>query len=343
LRALHLCGSNNKEKTMGHSNWSDAAYESRQNQREIDNATAFSYDNHVRHTGVVKVHELMNPFGKIRESCDSDAHPESLSIAVIFDVTGSMGIVPRVLQAKLGALMRVLLQKGYVAHPQILFGAVGDAYCDTVPLQIGQFESGLEMDDELGKIYLEGGGGGQVFESYELAMYFIARHTAIDCFAKRGHKGYLFTIGDEKPYPAVSRQQVATLIGDDLQADLALPDLVAELGQRYEHFHIVPTNTYHGQKAEIHDCWRALLGERVLLLHDEAAVCETIALAIGICEGTLFDLATGVVDLVGAGHDRAAATNAVTALTPYVNTRPAMAVISGQLPPPTRVGSDGRL
>jgi hypothetical protein len=328
---------------MGHSTWSDAAYASRQTQRATNKHSAFTYDNDVRRTGVVKVHDLMNPFGKIRESRDSDAHPESLAIAVIFDVTGSMGIVPRVLQTKLGTLMRTLLQKGYVAHPQILFGAVGDSYCDTVPLQIGQFESGLEMDDELGKIYLEGGGGGQIFESYELALYFIARHTAIDCFAKRGHKGYLFTIGDEKPYPFVNCQHVKALIGDSLHAELPLPDLVAELQQRYEHFHIVPTNTYHGQKEEVQNCWRALLGERVLLLQDEQAVCETIALAIGISEGTLFDLASGLHDLTASGHDRTAATSAVTALTPFVNTRPPLVATAAHLPAPTRTGHDGRL
>ena len=36
--------------------------------------------------------------------------------------------------------------------PQILFGAIGDATCDRVPLQIGQFESDNRMDDDLGRI-----------------------------------------------------------------------------------------------------------------------------------------------------------------------------------------------
>src|SRR5689334_11635095 len=155
---------------MGNSNWSDAAYNARQDHRQATTQTAFTYDNQVRASGIVRVHDGMNPYGVTRESRDSVEHPDSVAIAVIFDVTGSMGTVPRVLQTKLGALMRVLIQKGYVEHPQILFGAVGDAYCDSVPLQIGQFESGLEMDDDLGKIYLEGGGGGQVHETYELAV-----------------------------------------------------------------------------------------------------------------------------------------------------------------------------
>lgn len=328
---------------MGYSNWSDAAYQVRQSYRQKTKQSAFTYDQQVRSSGVKCAHADMNPHGVTRESRDSDEHPNSVSIAVIFDVTGSMGNVPRVLQTKLGKLMRLLVQKGYVEHPQVLFGAVGDAHCDTVPLQIGQFESGLEMDDDLGKIFLEGGGGGQVHESYELAIYFIARHTAIDCYEKRGKKGYLFTIGDEKPYPAVLRQQVRQHIGDKLERDIPVKAIVQEVQTRYEHFHIIPTQTAHGQNAEVQEQWRALLGERVLLLDDEAAVCETIALAIGLCEGTVYDLRQGADDLIGAGYDATATTLAATALTPYATVRAPIIPVAAGLLPVAHHSNDGRL
>lgn len=329
---------------MGHSNWSDAAYSARQGQRSATNTSAFTYDQQVRASGQLRAHDQMNPFGKIRESRDSAKHPHSLAIAVAFDVTGSMGNVPRVLQTRLGALMHTLIQKGYVAHPQILFGAVGDAYSDRVPLQIGQFESGLEMDDDLGKLFLEGGGGGQVHESYELAVYFFARHTSIDCYERRGHKGYLFTIGDEKPYALVRAQQVREHIGDELERDLPIERVIAEIQERYEYFHIIPTNTSHGRSAEVQERWRELLGERVLLLEEEAAVCETIALAIGLCEGTLDNLAAGAADLVSAGHDPSAAGAAATALAPYAAARPpALPLAAGLLPAATSLEEDGRL
>jgi hypothetical protein len=309
---------------MGHSDWSDAAYQTRQQGRRARNQSAFTYDQQVRASGVARAHPQMNPYGKLRESRDSRQHPESLAIAVIFDVTGSMGNVPRVLQTKLGALMRTLIRRGYVAHPQLLFGAVGDAYSDRVPLQIGQFESGLEMDDDLGKLFLEGGGGGQVHESYELALYFMACHTSIDCYERRGQKGYLFTIGDEKPYAAVRRQHVAEHIGDGLELDLPVEQVVAAVQERYEYFHIIPTNTSHGRSAEVQDRWRGLIGERVLLLEDEAAVCETIALAIGLCEGALDNLAGGAAALGPAGADRAAPAAAATAVARFAAKRPPM-------------------
>ena len=32
-------------------------------------------------------------------------------------------------------------------------------------------------------------------------MYFMARHTSLDCHEKRGQRGYLFIIGDELRLP----------------------------------------------------------------------------------------------------------------------------------------------
>lgn len=307
---------------MGYSRWSDDAYQQRQNHRRQTKQSAFTYDQQVRNSGIARVHPQMDPYCVRRESRDSHDHPESVAIAVIFDVTGSMGVVPRILQTKLGKLMRLLTEHGYLAHPQVLFGAVGDAHTDAVPLQIGQFESGLEMDDDLSKIYLEGGGGGQVHESYELALYFCARHTALDCYERRHKKGYLFTIGDEKPYRTVLRDQVRQHIGDGLARDIALEQIVAEVQERYEHFHIIPTNTAHGRSTDVQARWRALLGERVLLLDDESAVCETIGLAIGLCEGTIYNLHNAVGDLHSAGYDSNATTTAANALVAYANGRP---------------------
>ena len=74
--------------------------------------------------------------------------------SVLMDVTGSMRQVPVILQANLPRLMGLLIRKGYLEHPQILIGAIGDATCDTAPLQLGQFESGIEIEEDLGKLFL---------------------------------------------------------------------------------------------------------------------------------------------------------------------------------------------
>lgn len=303
---------------MGSSNWSDSSYTARDLHRKSTGTPTFAYNAAIDSGAApAKTHDLLNPHGvKFRESRDSDAHPQSLAIAVIFDVTGSMGGIPVTLQKKLAGLMNLLLQKGYVADPQILFGAVGDATCDRAPLQIGQFESGLEMEDDLTKFYLEGGGGGQTVESYQLAHYFIARHTAIDCFEKRGQKGYLFTMGDESLYPEVNAKEVKDVIGDTLQANIPTPEIIKELQQRYHVFHLIVEEGSYPHHKKIEQAWRDLLGERVLPLEKADLVAETIAMCIGLQEGTV-DLDQGAAHLKDIGTDAAGVKAVTTALTAY--------------------------
>src|SRR5262245_41161322 len=135
---------------MGSGIWSTDVYDAADRYRRASGTSAFAYSD----SGARTVHAALDPSHKVRESRDSAEHPRSLAIAVLFDVTGSMRHVPRVLQAKLPRLLGLLLRKGYAADPQILFGAIGDATCDRVPLQIGQFESDNRMDEDLGRIVL---------------------------------------------------------------------------------------------------------------------------------------------------------------------------------------------
>jgi hypothetical protein len=304
---------------MGSSRWSDDFYTAREAHRAATGTSAFAYSDALRRgpSGSRKTHGKMNPLNiGFRESRDSDSHPTSKAIAVLFDVTGSMGSIPVVLQKKLSNLMTLLIRKGYVDHPQILFGAIGDATCDRAPLQIGQFESGIEMDDDLGRMFLEGGGGGQQTESYELAAYFMARHTAIDCLEKRGEKGYLFIIGDEQYYPSVKRREVGPIIGDRLQADISTQEIFAELWRKYEVFFLIPSGASNGANAGIRQAWQKILGQNVLQLDDPTAVCETIALSIGLCEGKV-DLADGIDDLRDLGVSTPVTTSVSTALATF--------------------------
>lgn len=293
---------------MGTTRWSDDHYRDRANLRARSGKDAFEHDQAIRSgAAACAVHQKMNPRGvKVRESRDSVTHPDSHAVAVLFDVTGSMQGVPRILQANLPKLMGLLIRKGYLDHPQILIGAIGDATCDTAPLQVGQFESGIEIEEDLGKLYLEGGGGGHITESYELALYFMARHTAIDCFEKRGKRGYLFVIGDEMPYARIKRKEVAALIGDGMQADLPVEDLVAELERKWDVYSILPNMTSNWDNPDVHRRWVELLGQNALRLEDPAAICELIASTIGVAEGKV-DLEQVADDLREAGASAAAA------------------------------------
>jgi hypothetical protein len=284
---------------MGSGIWSTNVYDAARKMR--GGASAFGYSD----SGARKVHPSLDPHGvAVRECRDSAEHPASLAIAVLFDVTGSMRNVPRVLQAKLPQLLGLLMRKGYAEHPQIMFGAIGDATVDRAPLQVGQFESDNRMDSDLERILLEGGGGGQKTESYELALYFMARHTAIDCFAKRGKRGYLFIIGDEMAYDRVKPREVAAVLGESLAETVPLPVITAEVTRRWDTYYILPEGSSYVGDTEVLQSWRALLGQNVIELADLDAACETIALTIGLGEGTV-DLDTGLTDLSDVGSDAA--------------------------------------
>ncbi|MDQ2716983.1 MAG: hypothetical protein M3Z08_18925 [Chloroflexota bacterium] len=328
---------------MGGTHWSTDAYKEAARLRKAAGKSDFAYHDASKASGKMQIHPTLDPQGvTFRESRDSQAHPRSHPISVLFDETGSMGGIPRVFQKKLAELMGVLLVKGYIQDPQILFGAFGDATCDRMPLQVGQFESGVEMDEHLRNIVLEGGGGGTNHESYELALYFLARHTAIDCWEKRGRKGYAFLIGDEKAYPAVSQRQVAQLIGDGLQANIPLRQMIAEVQRRYHLFFIFPRNASHGHDEEIQNFWSDLLGQNVIFLDDENAVSETIALAIGLTEDAI-TLAEGGHDLGEMGASPPAIEAASKALRDYASGKAAVTTAEDHLPDLLRNEAGGTL
>lgn len=273
---------------MGSGRWNASVYNSVTTSKVASGSTfAYSGTTMAQSFDQRKAHADLDPKGiDVRESRDSDEHPTTVAIAVFFDVTGSMRTVPRQLQKALPELLGQVLDNGYVEHPQILFGAVGDKYSDAIPLQIGQFESDNRMDDQLDLLVLEGGGGGSFEESYELALYAAARHTSIDCEEKRGHKGYLFLIGDETAYPTVDAKTVAKVFDDGLQSDIPLADILAEAQQKYEVHFIIPGGSSHFSNQKLKDFWTDLLGQNVHYVDGVDVIAKEIAHIIGVGEGT---------------------------------------------------------
>ena len=321
---------------MGGSSYNDDIYRARVTHSKTTGTDMFAHDAAVKSGAVaMAVHPLLDPsrpntFKKIiRESFDSDVHPNSRAVAVIFDVTGSMASVPRVFVSKLDKLMSSLVKKGFLASPHVLFGAVGDAKSDVVPLQIGQFEGGNEMDEALTNIVLEGGGGGQNTESYELALYFMARHTDMHCYTKRGQKGFLFLMGDERPYPVVRKSEVKTLIGDDLQADIPFEDILAEAREKFEVFWLMPGGTNHFDDHTVIDPLKKWFGQNFIKMPNPADVVETICSIIGVAEG--FDIHEVGAALKDVGADAAAVDRASRSVVAYAGTKAVAkgAVVSG--------------
>ncbi len=293
---------------MGHGNYSHEAHEALTRARaDLPVQQVFQQ---------TACHPLMNPKGlRVRESRDSAEHPNSLAIVFALDVTGSMGKIPEELaRQELPKFMKLIVDCK-VPDPQVLFMAVGDATSDRAPLQVGQFETTAElMDQWLTYSFIERGGGGQNCESYELALYLLAEHTDLDCFVKRQKRGYLFMTGDELPYPAVSRHQVESLVGDRLDEDVPLDAVVAAVQETYHPFFLIP-DRQRRQRCE--GAWRKVLGDHVICMEAPRDTCYTAAGLLALTEGVAKDLDALGGLLSAAGLSRERVGSVLRALTPY--------------------------
>jgi hypothetical protein len=127
-------------------------------------------------------------------------------LIIAVDVTGSMGTWAGVIFGKLPFLDTEA--KAYIgADSEISFMAVGD-YTDRHPLQVQPFGTGPVLRDYLNEIVLEGGGGGNLQEAYELPAAYLNQ-----CAKMMPHaRPILIYIGDEnlgsgKVQPPVGNKQ----------------------------------------------------------------------------------------------------------------------------------------
>ena len=221
------------------------------------------------------IHEEMNPSGVVlRESRDSENNPNTVPIVLGLDLTGSMGHIPHeLIKEGLPKLIGGIIQGG-IPDPALLFIGVGDHEVDGAPLQVGQFESGdEEMDMWLTRTYLEGGGGGNMGESYHLAWYFAANHTAHDAWDKRKQKGYLITIGDEPCLPNLPATAVKEIMGAG-QDSYTKEELLAEAQERYNVYHI---HIVHGGRSKMAaGNWTQLLGDNAIIVEDYKTIPDVV-------------------------------------------------------------------
>lgn len=223
----------------------------------------------------------------VRESRDSEDHPNSTPIILGLDVTGSMSNVLEAISKKINVVMEEIYDRKPVSDPQICFMAFGDTTCDFAPLQVTQFESDIRIAEQLNDIFFERGGGGNDGESYTLPWYFAARHTVTDAFEKRGKKGFLFTMGDEKWLDIISKENIKRFVGDDIQADLTAEELLAEVCRQYEVYHLLieEGSNMRWAGASTTDKWQKLIGQRAVKVTDVEKIPEIIVSILEVAGG----------------------------------------------------------
>lgn len=189
----------------------------------------------------------------------TSSHP----LAVISDVSGSMGKDPAVFFSKLGYLD--LEGKEYLGQDmEIVFGATGDAYSDKYPVQIRPPAKGLKLKARLKELVIEGKGGPDICETYELIALYFARKVSTP---KAIHKPILILIGDEMPYDHIDKAHAKDILGIEFSGRLTTKKVFEELQEKWSVYLIRRIygsgrgNSIDPTNQRIYDAWVKLLGE----------------------------------------------------------------------------------
>jgi hypothetical protein len=208
----------------------------------------------------------------------ADLVPEKITteseapLTILIDVTGSMGDWPATMFSKLPYMDNEC--KEYLGQDmEISFAAVGDATSDQYPIQVRPFVKGRSLEEQLKELVIEGNGGAQARESYELtALYYV--HNAEMPNAERP---IMIIIGDEGFYSTISREH-AKLANVKLASVVDTADVFEELKQKFSVYLIrKPYSHYGGEDEHIQREWENLLGkEHVAILPAADRVVDVI-------------------------------------------------------------------
>lgn len=227
-----------------------------------------------------QLHPRLNPCNVTRECCDSADHPASLPVILALDVTGSMGAASAEVAKKMNEVMTTLYTR--IRDVEFMVMGIGDLSYDRAPIQISQFESDIRIAEQLDLVFMEHGGGGNMFESYTAAWYMGLYHTRLDCW-KRGKKGLIITMGDEPLNPYLPMAPLAKATGDQLQGNVETGPLYKETAKKFDIYHI---HVHHTQTDRYRSGVEASFGKQLPEGHLLTASVEEIA-------DTLIQIITG--------------------------------------------------
>jgi hypothetical protein len=201
---------------------------------------------------------------------DPTKHIESSSLnplTIAVDVTGSMSSWPAEIFDRLPLLYNTLSQ--YREDLEICFAAIGDVACDTWPLQVTSFASGYDLEQLLGSLYGEGGGG-DAPESYGLFAHWMNTHVTIP---QAQEPPFLIVFGDITMHTKVPKNQIEHYLGDSQSRDVDALKAWQKLSQRWNTWFLRRPGGKPGDR--IDKQWaKAIGGQKIMHIHDEARAVD---------------------------------------------------------------------
>lgn len=228
----------------------------------------------------------LDPKDKIRECRNSADHPCTKPVILALDVTGSMGNASVEVAKRLNNIMEDLYKN--VDDVEFMMMGIGDLDYDAAPIQASQFESDIRIASQLDKLYFEGGGGGNGFESYTAAWYFGLYHTDLDCL-KDGRKGTIITLGDEPLNPYLPTNKLERVLGNSVRQRETETNRLYELAsKKFNIYHICindKASSYRYYEDEIFDdksscSWVNVLGRENVIVSTIEALPQNISMLV---------------------------------------------------------------
>jgi hypothetical protein len=208
----------------------------------------------------------------------ADLVPEKITteseapLVILIDVTGSMGDWPATMFSKLPYMDNEC--KEYLGEDmEISFAAVGDVNSDQYPIQIRPFAKGRDMEQQLQELVIEGNGGGQARESYEVTALYYAHNAEMP----NAVRPIMIIIGDEGFYSTISAAH-AKLANVKMASAVETVDVFEDLSRKFSIYLIrKPYSHYSGDDDHIQRQWEELLGkEHVAILPAADRVVDVI-------------------------------------------------------------------
>jgi hypothetical protein len=219
------------------------------------------------------------------------------AVVVAIDVTGSMGEFPRIIFDKLPMFYGQLMLQGYLRNTSISFAAIGDVDTDIAPLQVTEFTQGSAIDQQISKIWVEGGGG-DAPESYEYAAYYYACKVN---FRNLRDKAFFFFTGDEV-FKSLDAGKLQRFIGDSLPRLPSPEEIFYVLRQRYHVFYICRCSSTGEVPPHVKAAWAPLIGEEHILPLVNPKACIDVMLGAIAMKSKQRNLSSYVNDMKVRGQ-----------------------------------------
>jgi hypothetical protein len=208
--------------------------------------------------------------GPLQSMIDPHKQVETASknpLIVAVDVTGSMAHWPFEIFDRLPLFYNTLAQ--YREDVEVCFAAIGDAGVDRWPLQVTGFAKGYDLEQQLGSLYGEGGGG-DAPESYGLFAWWVEHHVKVP----NAKAPFLIVFGDAPMHAEVPKKQIQRVMGD--ATPWTTPDALATWRKVGETWNTWFLRRPTGRKGdEVDEQWQKAVGaDKIFRIDDEARAVD---------------------------------------------------------------------